>query len=76
MNKNHWIVVSTSNLKATADIIVYDSLYSSVNMETQVTLAQLLHTEKDTITVQLAKVNKQSDTYDCGAFAIAYCTRL
>jgi len=37
-------------------------------------LASLLKTQKDQFTIQIAKVNKQSGTQDCGVFAAAYCT--
>ena len=73
VNNSHWIVVSTLNC-CTADITVYDSLYSSVSMETQLIIARLLKTKKESFTIQIAKVNKQSGFDDCGVFAAAYCT--
>jgi len=74
INNNHWVVASTMNCTKNVDIIIYDSLNSSVSIETQTILASLLKTKEDKFTVQISKVNKQSGTKDCGAFAAAYCT--
>jgi len=73
IGNNHWIVVSTINCQP-SNITIYDSINSLVNMETQSILASLLKTQKDQFTIQIAKVNKQSETQDCGVFAAAYCT--
>jgi len=35
-----------------------------------------LNTQKDYFKVQTSKVNKQSETTDCGVFAAAYCSAL
>ena len=60
VNNNHWIVVSTLNCStATADITVYDSLNSSVHMETQLIIARLLKTNKESFKIHIAKVNRQ-----------------
>lgn len=75
VNNSHWIVVSTLNC-CSADVTVYDSLYSSVSMETQLIIARLLKTKKESFTIQIAKVNKQAGYDDCGVFAAAYCTSL
>ena len=75
ISNNHWVVVSTLNCHK-ADISIYDSLNSSVSMETQAILARLLRTKNDSFTIQIAKLNKQSGTNDCGVFAAAYCTSL
>ena len=73
VNNSHWIVVSTLNC-CRADVTVYDSLYSLVSAETQLIIARLLKTKKESFTIQIAKVNKQSGFDDCGVFAAAYCT--
>ena len=73
IDNNHWVVASTMNCR-NADIAIYDSMNSSVSIETQSILASLLKTQKDQLTIQIAKVNKQSGTQDCGVFAAAYCT--
>ena len=39
----HWIVVSTINAEK-EDIVVYDSLYSTLHEKTKILLAQLVHT--------------------------------
>jgi len=70
-SNNHWIVPSTMNCYQ-ADITVYDSSSSSVNMETKIILSSLLKTQKCQFTIQIS--NKQSGTKDCGVFATAYRT--
>ena len=75
INNNHWVVASTLNYHK-SDISIYNSLNSSVYLETQAILTRLLRTKKDIFTIQIAKVNKQSGTNDCGVFAAAYCTSL
>ena len=75
VNNNHWIVASTVNCHK-ADISIYDSFNSPVNKETQSILACLLKTKNDSFRIQIAKVNRQSGSNDCGVFAAAYCTSL
>ena len=58
------------------DIIVYDSMYSSLSKNTQTILSKLVHTDKPELTVKMANVSKQSGTRDCGLFAIAYITHI
>ena len=68
---------STLNLNCSkANITIYDSMNSSVSIQTKNILAKLLKTNEDSFTIQLAKVNKQSGTDDCGVFVSAYCTSL
>ena len=77
VNNNHWIAASTLNLNCSkANITIYDSMNSSVSIQTKNILAKLLKTNEDSFTIQLAKVNKQSGTDDCGVFVSAYCTSL
>ena len=75
VNNNHWIVATTANCHE-ADISIYDSFNSPVNKETQSILARLLKTRNDSFRIQIAKVNRQSGSNDCGVFAAAYCTSL
>ena len=70
---NHWAAASTVNCKR-EDIMIYDSLYCSVNCKTKHLLARLVHTSKPVFLVRVANVTKQSGTSACGLFAIAYIT--
>ena len=71
----HWIAASTMNLSK-EDIIVYDSLSTKVSENTAQILAQLVHTSNPQFTVKAPNVTKQSGSYECGLFAIAYITHL
>lgn len=72
---NHWIAVSTVNCTA-VDITVYDSKYSKLSSDTEMLLAQLVHTDKSVVSVSIANVTKQSGSSDCGLFATAYITHI
>jgi len=67
----HWIVAST--VGTYPKVIVYDSLYSSIDKETLVILKQMLGPR---VTVELGIGPKQDGTADCGLFAIATCVSL
>lgn len=59
-----------------ADVIVFDSTYSSLNKITKTLLARLVNSRQRVINVKVAKTVKQSGTSDCGVFAVAYATSL
>ena len=69
---NHWIVVSTIGCSP-GELVIFDSLYSSVDPATLDLLKQLygVHTK-----VKLEKCPQQIGGSDCGLFAIANCTTL
>ena len=50
---------------------VYDSVYSTVEDDTKMQIAAILHTAEDCIS---SVVPKQVGNSDCGLFAIAYAT--
>lgn len=54
-------------------MVVYDSLYSSIDKETLALLKQMLGT-KDS--VELGNGLKQKRAIDCGLFAVATCVSL
>ena len=70
---NHWIVASTL-LSKRGYVNVYDSLYDSVDEDTQKTIKFLFKDEL--IKVEVIKVQKQSGGDDCGLFAIANAVQL
>lgn len=75
INSNHWITVSTCNLKD-VDNIVNDSKYQHLEKATKRPLAKLVCTKQDSLKVSIANINKQSGSDDCGVFSAAYCTSL
>ena len=69
---NHWIVATTVGCSA-GEVIVFDSLYSSVDEATLNLFKQLFGVH---IKVKLERCPKQIGGRDCGLFAIANCTAL
>ena len=57
-----------------ADVVLYDSMYSTINSQTELLLSELVHTNRPVIYVCFGNVSKQSGSVDCGLFAIAYIT--
>ena len=56
-----------------ADMVVYDSKYSSLSGSSQALVAKLIRTDKPSVTVRVASVTKQSGDSDC---AIAYISHI
>ena len=79
INGDHWITMSTCKTTfedGDDDIVIYDSIFSNVNEATKTLLAKMVHTNKKSFSVRIANVTKQSESNDCGLFAIAYCTSI
>jgi len=64
-------VVST--VRSYPKVVVYDSLYNSIDKETLAILKQILGVK---VSVQLGNGLKQDGTANCGLFAIATCVPL
>lgn len=64
----HWIVLSTTGC---ADHEVYDSLYNTVNEDTQTVIAALLNSEHSHINILMMNMAKQCGSTECGLYAIA-----
>ena len=75
INDNHWASVSTMHCQD-EDIVLYDSMYSIMDMSTKVLLAALVKTDKPSFKVKIANTKKQLGQDDCGLFAIAYITHI
>ena len=71
----HWIILSTMDC-AKDEVKVYDSLYTSVNDDTQTVIAALINSKSPHIKIKLMNVAKQSGGTDCGLYAIAIMTCL
>ena len=70
---NHWIVVSNVHQEESNKVMVYDSLYDSVDDRTQVIIHELFRVSAKHA---LTKVYKQKGVRDCGLFAIAFATAI
>ena len=68
---DHWILVSTIMCKE-GTVKDYDSAYSSIDCQTKAVVDNISCESS----VELAKMQKQSNGTDCGIFAIAVSTSL
>ena len=73
--RSHWVLISTVDCLQ-GDVRLYDPLYSSLSNDTETIVAQLLRTEKSSVSVHIMNVSKQAGSQDCGLFAIAFMTSL
>ena len=51
---------------------VYDSLYCHLHSDTKSTIASLMQSKSDELTVVMPEIQKQSNGSDCGVYAIAF----
>jgi len=58
------------------EVKVYDSLYTSVNDDTQTVIAALINSKSPHIKIKLMNIAKQLGGTDCGLYAIAIITCL
>lgn len=72
LDGNHWAAASTVNCTRETDILLYDSVYSTPNEQTKLILAKLVNINKPVCSVGVANVAKQSGSYDCGLFSVAF----
>ena len=73
---NHWIAATTVNNIKDKEVLLYDSLYSTVTDEIKILLSQLIYTKHEHFVIKMANVIKQSGVSDCGVFVIAYITHI
>ena len=86
VRNNHWIVVSNLNLRSVrGDVVayhdsvqVYDSSYSSllVSNSTKRTLCSFVKPRPDKVYFELMNTDQQSNSCDCGLYAVACATEL
>ena len=71
VHNSHWCVVS--NVGCDDGVVRYnDSLYPSVSSATMRTIASLLFSPASELVVKVMGVQRQSNSSDCGVFAIAF----
>jgi hypothetical protein len=72
--RDHWVLAS--NLACDSnEVVVYDSLFESVDQETEDVLINLFEHDGH-LKVSMGKMQKQKGSNDCGLFAIAMCTSI
>ena len=75
VHDNHWITLS--NIEDDKNTVsIYDSLLQSPDHTVKQLVAAYLHTTEPTFTLNVRNVQHQSNTSDCGVFAIANATTL
>ena len=72
---NHWIVISTVGCKGD-NIEIYDSLQTTLALETETVIARYLHSESSQIVMKFVKIATQIGNTECGLYAIAIMTAL
>ena len=73
VHNDHWITVETVTINF---VRVYDSLYNSTDISTQMQIAALIHTPDPVIELDIQQTQFQVGSSDCGLFSIAYATNL
>ncbi len=67
---NHWVAVT--NIGCASKVLVFDSLYSSVDKET----LKLVTTIFGRVDIEMGVFSQQYGATDCGLFSIAVCVAL
>ena len=69
----HWIAISTIGCTE-GEVKLLDSLYSSVNEHTRRQICDLLMSDSHEIKIKVLSVQQQTNSVDCGPFALAFIT--
>ena len=72
---SHWVCMSSISCPM-GTVKVYDSLYNSPSTTAVEHVCRMLHHQGEKVTVASQKVQKQTNSDDCGLFAIAFATTL
>jgi len=72
---SHWVTICTISTVHPV-VNVYDSKYVAASTHLHAQIACLLMTQHAEIPINFVSVTKQTSSYDCGLFAIAYATAL
>ena len=74
---NHWIAISTVQSRSDCiTVSVYDSLFQSLDAETEDIICKLFKADHIPLTLQMMPCQQQTGGDDCGLFAIATITTL
>ena len=75
-HSSHWVTVASPPSDITADVILYDSLHTSVTSHTKMQIAKLLAAEHSLIRCFINTRQVRTGTNDCGLFALAADTSI
>ena len=71
---NHWICIKLNEDKTT--VFLYDSKYSSIPHTVVDLIINIIHSEKDTVTIKNMAMQEQQGCDACGVFSLAVATAL
>jgi len=71
---NHWICIKLNEDKTT--VFLYDSKYSSIPHTVVDLITDIIHSEKDTVTIKSMAMQEQQGCNACGVFSLAVATAL
>jgi len=71
---HHWVVATTVNCKD-GEVIVFDSVYRSLDDETKAMVSRLFQNSSE-LKIEVVNPQKQKGGNDCRLFAIAYATAI
>ena len=69
VNKNHWVCVAG---EGNNEIHIYDSLLIKINNKSMQAIAKMLKYEDEVFLTKTLPVQKQSNSSDCGLFALTF----
>jgi len=69
---SHWVTISTVDTSNHSTVNIYDSKYVVASTHLHAQIACVLMTEHAQITINFVDVVKQSGSYECGLYTIAY----
>ena len=72
----HWLTVTNIGATGGAEVMIYDSLYPSINTFVQKQIAAMMKTTEAEIRVNVMDMQMQAGTCDCGLFSIATAAAL
>ncbi|XP_068226874.1 uncharacterized protein [Palaemon carinicauda] len=75
VNGNHWVTVSNIGCE-NGSVNIYDSMHQNPTDQTKNTIAKYLHTDKEHMSLNIMKVDRQRDGSSCGVYAVAFATSL
>ncbi|KAG0723403.1 hypothetical protein GWK47_042801 [Chionoecetes opilio] len=69
---DHWLLLSSYGASRSGQLVLYDSLYSTVSTATAALVEQLQQLYSPPPGAVMRPVQRQNDAYSCGLFAVAF----
>ena len=73
--EDHWFTISTLGLPS-GHVSIYDSLYQTCTDHAIDQICSIIFTPNNAVHLHFIDVDKQTNSSDCGLYAIAYATGL